>query len=415
MATRGLIRSCFCAGACSLALAGCMSPGGFPAAGLGPSQTPPVAEWPPSPSQKSVWKLPLLGRKNEPASAQAAAAPRSVGRFFDSKPEERDHEVKDPAAIMVAYAKWQEEVGNLVKARESYENAYSQDPKSVDAVLGLARLDHLAGRTHDAEQRYLKALKMAPNNADALNAAGQFYASEDRWDEAKSMLNSAMLAAPNDPKHRFDLAVALASSGDVQAALPHFARTVGDAEAHYNAGYILQRRGDLAAAEQQYIQAVLKKPQLGEAQAMLEDVRRAQAGTALAAGRYAAPVITPGTQISGGAHTWPVQQAVRDTSMPSDTAQQTAYWNTASSVQPASLGSQPPMWGHAGSAIAISPAPNQPAKLPPTTAEPLWAGEQLQPTTPVHEPEPYRPAMRRTATAPAVSPAEEQRQNQKQE
>ena len=411
MATRGLIRSCLCAGACSFALAGCLSPGGFPAAGFGPSQSPPVAGWPQDPSQKSAWKLPIPGLRNKSATPQAAAAaPHALGRFFDSKTVETDREVKDPAAILVAYAKWQEEMGDFVKARESYQNAFSQDPHSVNAVLGLARMDHLAGRSYEAEQRYLKALKMAPNNADALNAAGQFYASQERWNEAKSMLNSAMLAAPNEPKYRFDLAVAMANSGDVQSALPHFARTVGEAEGHYNAGYILQKHGDLAAAEQQYIQAVLKRPQFAEAQAMLEDVRRAQAGTAVADGRSAAPIITPAAPISGAAHSWPVQQAVRNTSLPSEGAVQTTYWNNVSSAPTAPARPEPPRWQHAEAGVSINPAPNQPARLPTAHAEPLWAAQQQAQSASVREPEPYRPASRKAATR---SPAEEQRQNQK--
>ncbi|MCH8278575.1 MAG: tetratricopeptide repeat protein, partial [Proteobacteria bacterium] len=71
--------------------------------------------------------------------------------------------------------------------------------------------------------------------------------------------------APEETTYRYDLAVVLARSGRITEALPHFSRTVGDAEAHYNIGYILYKQGDLASAERQFQQALLTRPDLAEA------------------------------------------------------------------------------------------------------------------------------------------------------
>jgi tetratricopeptide (TPR) repeat protein len=130
--------------------------------------------------------------------------------------------------------------------------------------------------THEAEQGFLKALRLDPNSPAALHALGQFYGSQERWSEAVEMLSKAMLAAPAERQYRYDLAVAMVRVGDVNGAMPHFIRTVGDAEAHYNVGYILHQEGRLAEAEQQMLLAVTKKPDLHEAQVWLDEIRRSQ-------------------------------------------------------------------------------------------------------------------------------------------
>jgi tetratricopeptide (TPR) repeat protein len=185
-------------------------------------------------------------------------------------------EVKDPTELSLAYARWMEDVGNYVEARRHYGEVAENKPKNLEAALGLARIDQLSGLSHEAEQGFLRAQKLAPDAPEALNALGQFYASEKRWSEAVVQLNKAMLAAPAEKSYRYNLAVAMANNGDIDAALPHFVRTVGDAEAHYNVGLILKDQGRYAEAEQHLLLAVTKKPDLNQAQIWLDEVRREQ-------------------------------------------------------------------------------------------------------------------------------------------
>jgi tetratricopeptide (TPR) repeat protein len=199
-----------------------------------------------------------------------------------------------------------EDVGNLVEARRHYTEVADSKPKNVEAILGLARIDQLSGRPHEAEQGFLKALKLDENSPAALHALGQFYASQERWPEAVSQLNRAMLSAPTEKKYRYDLAVALVHTGDVNAALPHFVRTVGDAEAHYNVGLILREEGELDEAGDQMLQAVTKKPDLHEAQYWLDEIHRQQE-TVLASHSSmetaSGPTVAPsGFAPSGGNH-----------------------------------------------------------------------------------------------------------------
>ena len=188
--------------------------------------------------------------------------------WFFPKPD-----VKNPGRLNATYARLQEAAGNLVEAREYYESALRADPRSIDAVLGLARLDQLAGRHDDAERGFRKAARMRPEDPNVYDALGQFYASRERWAEAIDALHVAMSRAPENPTYRYHLGVALAQAGDFESALPHFAATVGEAEGHYNIGHILRERGDAAQAERQFEQALRVRPDLAEARRALDELR----------------------------------------------------------------------------------------------------------------------------------------------
>ena len=183
-------------------------------------------------------------------------------------------EPEKTAELSFASGRWMESVGNLIEARRNYEDVLEEHPTHVDALLGLARIDQLAGRTHEAEQRFLTAMRHEPNSSIVLHSLGKFYESEQRWPEAADAYNRAMLAAPTENRYRQDLAVALVHTGDVNAARTHFVRTVGDAAAHYNIGLILHEIGRTDSAEQQMLLAVTKQPDMQQAQYWLDEIRR---------------------------------------------------------------------------------------------------------------------------------------------
>ena len=202
------------------------------------------------------------------------SAPRTNKQAQQAKFASSSKELKNPRKMHMAYAEWQEHVGNTNDARNSYEFILSKDPKSADAQLGLARLDLLAGRKQLAEQRFLATLKTNPTNPLVMDAVGQFYASQKRYDEAVEMISRSVQADPNNSTTRFHLAIALAKSGDIAAATPHFIRIVGEAEAHYNLGVILYGQGNISASEHQFEQALAQRPELEQARTWLSDIQR---------------------------------------------------------------------------------------------------------------------------------------------
>lgn len=209
-----------------------------------------------------------------PLSLKSLARPQVQHASHEEKVEEAPKDPKNPARLKLAYARLMEDSGELTEARRQYAAVTELQPKNVDALLGLARLDQMSGNVEAAEQGFKAAVKLAPDSATTQYSLGQFYGSQKRWSEASDALTKAMLADPNEPQYRYALAVSLARQGDIDSALPHFIRTIGDAEAHYNVGLILQEQGKLDEAERQFAIAVAKKPDLAEAQSWLTHLRQ---------------------------------------------------------------------------------------------------------------------------------------------
>ena len=192
-----------------------------------------------------------------------------------------DGTLKDPERVHVAYGRMNEQSGDFDNARESYETAIEQNPQSVEAILGLARLDLLAGRVHEAERRFLKAIEVQPGDPAVIESVGQFYLTQDRLDDAVKQLTKGVELAPANKRLRQKLGIALARNGRIAAAEQQFAQAVGEAEADYNIGLILYEQGDVAASEQRFLDAVLKKPTLAQAQHWLDAVRQEMNGAAI--------------------------------------------------------------------------------------------------------------------------------------
>lgn len=183
-------------------------------------------------------------------------------------------DLKDPERLHVAYGKLSEQTGDYVTARENYESALRQNQHTEEAILGLARLDLLAGRLAEAERRFREAVEVAPTSPLTNEALGQFYLTQNRYAEAAAQLQHGLTVAPDNKRLRHKLGIALARSGNIVAAEPQFIQAVGDAEADYNIGLILYEQGHTAEAEQRFLQAVLKKPTLAPAQHWLDTVRQ---------------------------------------------------------------------------------------------------------------------------------------------
>jgi tetratricopeptide (TPR) repeat protein len=200
--------------------------------------------------------------------------------------------VNDPLALKLRYAQWMEDIKNYNEAQAHYNVVLQENPQEVGAILGIARIDHIAGRTAKAEAGFKRALSLQPQSAITKNALGQFYATQQRWQEALPLLSEAMMIDSSNKVYRYHLAVALAKSGDEQTALSHFQQAVGDAPAYFNVGIILKQQGNYRKAEQYLLTALTKNPNLAAAQTALSEVRQqAQASETYSSQRRMTPQI----------------------------------------------------------------------------------------------------------------------------
>ncbi len=208
---------------------------------------------------------PWASKSGTPTDVQQAA--------FEEEVPDAPGDPKNPNQLKLAYARWMEDSGNIGEARDHYVAVRTAEPKNVDAILGLARVDLISGRTTEAEQGFQRAVKLNPHSAAAHFELARCYEAQERWTDTVHELNTALLAEPANATYRFQLAVALTKAGDVDGALPHFVRVVGDAEAHYNVGLILKDQGHIPEAQKHLSVALAKKPELKQAEHWLRELR----------------------------------------------------------------------------------------------------------------------------------------------
>lgn len=223
------------------------------------------------------------GQPAPEASKPTATEKVSLMGLFSDKPSQP----KVGSKTTLAYAQYEERRGNYAigkqpeeqraahtASRKFYEQVLAEDSKSVEAVIGLARLDQVAGRVGEAEQGFLKALRMENNSPRTLDALGQFYAAQKRWSDAIPTLQRAAAGAPEDQSIQYHYAITLAQSGQIKEAEPLLVKSVGKASTHYNIGVILHEQGDLIGSEERFVAAILENPRLEEAQHWLQEIRR---------------------------------------------------------------------------------------------------------------------------------------------
>ena len=188
-------------------------------------------------------------------------------------------DLKDPVKVHLAYGTWHEQDGNLAEARISYDKVLQKNPKNVDAMMGLARLDIAMGRMDDAEKRLAKARKIAPKDSKVAVSYGQYFSAKGDWPRALEYMTEATELAPYDTACAYHLGYVQAKSGDLTSALASFTTAVGAAEAEYNLAYIMHEQGNLLQAEEHLHKAIALKPDLAQAQTLLITIRQQRSNT----------------------------------------------------------------------------------------------------------------------------------------
>lgn len=244
-------------------------------------------------------------------------------------------------------------------ARKHYAAALKEEPKNVDAIIGIARLDQHSGRMGDAANGFDRAMKLAPNDDNVLDAAGMFYAAQGRWQQATALLQRAVSAKPNHKDHRFHYGVVLAKSGNFSAAHQQFVVAVGKPMAHYHIGYMLYEQGQNEAAARQFQLALSMQPDLEAPRAMLAKLGYTRRRTEQVANNDRQPMRRP-------------VRSVNHVEQSRDLGTQSAWGHRAAPQQPSnhSHGSN--------DGPVILPGPRQPSQAAPRgpVARPNFATQQ---------------------------------------
>lgn len=107
--------------------------------------------------------------------------------------------------------------GDMAAAKTSFEAAIKKNPKDADAFCYLGLVADKAGDKAAAEKSYKDALALKADHEDAAQNLGALYIDAGRFDEALLATRPALVKHPKNAALHTNIAIALASKGDVGA------------------------------------------------------------------------------------------------------------------------------------------------------------------------------------------------------
>jgi tetratricopeptide (TPR) repeat protein len=177
--------------------------------------------------------------------------------------------LKNPEKLMTAMARYQENVFEVQKnpqamevARQTYSTLLTDNPNSLNAMLGLARVDHKADRIADAERMYQTVAAKFPTDSTAMAAVAGFYNDTDRPKQAYELLPAAVERDPENRDLRQQIGIALVKSGRAEEAVEHFTKVEGQASAYATIGQLLANQKDFSGARDYLGRAIKRNPEL---------------------------------------------------------------------------------------------------------------------------------------------------------
>jgi len=181
------------------------------------------------------------------------------------------------------------ERGDVERARQEYEAARRLEPYFAPAAVNLADLYRVQGRDDAGERVLREALARTPDVASLHRALGLLLVRRKNMPEALAEIRRAAELAPDDPDAQYTLAVALYSSGQPRAAVDLLDRTSrahpGDRAVLAALVNYVRESGNLARAQELAERLVDVSGSDPSAQALLDEIRRARAGSKPSEGR----------------------------------------------------------------------------------------------------------------------------------
>ncbi len=162
-----------------------------------------------------------------------------------------------------------EHESDLAGAEHEYAQALALDPKSLDAITGLANVYMREHRFKDAESALRKLIALRPQEAGAHMELGRMLAADGQYDAAITEMQVALKQGDSDPSAQRELAELNLSAGHFADAEASYRTLVAanpnDARLHHGLGVTLLREKKFPEAQQELLTAVKLYPDFGEA------------------------------------------------------------------------------------------------------------------------------------------------------
>ena len=338
----------------------------------------------------------LAGRFGEAASKIVKKSPADISVYRDVNYIAKD----DPTSlssksgplgpsVFNSAAALLEKKGDYAEAAKQYQRSLQADANNRSALIGLGRLYHQTGNMENANQVYQRALATFRNDPVIMNDYGLCLARSGRLGDAANLLHAAVQQRPDRQMYRNNLATVLVDLGRVDEAHAHLSNVYGEAVAHYNIGYLLDKKGHPNEALGQLTKALQIDPSLKNANELF-----AQINSKLRVASLPEPTPDPSTNPAYEQQFQPNQHPPNGYAPP--TAAQPGY-----AVPPNSAPANAPQQGYGYGQFDVSQQQQQPMmpqmapqyrqQFQPTLAEPTPTANTAMTQVPFQQPLPqYR-------------------------
>jgi len=150
---------------------------------------------------------------------------------------------------VIGQAQCYRQMGKLSAANDQVSRALKIAPNDLRVINELAINYDLQGEEIIAARLYQEIAAKAPDQAAPFNNIGVNYLAQGKYAEAIVNLSKAYLLNENDARVSNNLAMAYALYGQEAQALKLFSKTVGEAAAWNNLGYLYTTQGHYEDAE----------------------------------------------------------------------------------------------------------------------------------------------------------------------
>ena len=206
------------------------------------------------------------GESKEKATPSKGKGTKNMLAFMNrSKNRREEYSADEQLDFLVALARFREGEGDADAAANLYAEALKSSPDNLDVLLAYARLLDRQNRLDEAIAVYQAATDKHPESSKAWNDLGLGLARAGQLVESKKSLYEAVQLQPENKRYRNNLATVLIELNQTDEALRELSAVHEPAVAHYNLGYLLQKRARLAEAREQFVAAAQRNPQLTEA------------------------------------------------------------------------------------------------------------------------------------------------------
>lgn len=218
----------------------------------------------------------------------------------------------------IASGKMLEAQRNYIGAAGQYQQAINGQPNLTIAYHRLAELYLKLGRFDEAGSVLRTAIEAGADEASLRNNLGYTLMKMGRYDEAEQMLAAALAISPTFHRARMNLGLLHARAGRIDESIETFERIVPREDALYNVAVIRMSERDYVTAAWAFGEAVQIQPNFADARQQLEKAmflaqhspqRSADAELLSAVAQTPAPTETP--IVARATHRAPQQVAER--------------------------------------------------------------------------------------------------------